>query len=55
LADLPLTIEPGVGAAVRIQLLVPESNGGQLTRTVYLWTDLPKQPVISFRIACLIE
>jgi hypothetical protein len=55
LADLPLTIEPGGSAAVGIRLIIPASKGGQFSRTVFLRTDCPEQPVVSLGIGCRIE
>jgi hypothetical protein len=55
LADLPLTVEPGGFARLQIQLNVPVTAQGQLTRTVFLYTDCPDQPAVSFRIGCRVE
>ena len=53
--DLPITIPPGGEAAVPVELKVPASNRGQLTRTVKLWTDCPQRPVVRFRVGCRVE
>jgi hypothetical protein len=53
--DLPATIEPNGAIKVRVQMHVPSSQAGQLTRMARLLTDLPQQSVVSFRIGCRIE
>ena len=54
-AELPVTIEPGGSAAIRIRLRVPAGDGGRLTRTVFLRTDYPDQPTVAFRVGCRVE
>jgi hypothetical protein len=55
LEDLPLTIEPGGSSHLRIELKVPVTARGQMTRTVFLQTDCAEQPTVSLRIGCRVK
>jgi hypothetical protein len=55
LGDLPLSINPHDSNGLHVHLTVPGSAQGRLTRTVFLRTDSPEQPLVLFRIGCRIE
>jgi hypothetical protein len=50
--DLPLTIPPGVSRPVRVQMTIPRSTLGTLTRTVELWTAFGDRRSIRIQVGC---
>jgi hypothetical protein len=52
--DLPVTIAAGDQVEIRVKLRVPQSETGQLTRTIELLSDNPKQPRLRLVAVCRI-
>jgi hypothetical protein len=53
--DLPLTIEVGDRASVRLVLVIPHSRPGHLARQLELFTEDPARPRIGVTAGCRVE
>jgi hypothetical protein len=53
--DMPVTIQPGESAGVRVLLKVPASGAGLMSRWVELRTNDPNHPRIRLRAGCLVR
>lgn len=54
-SNLPLSVPPGGTKAVTIQLNVPRSGGGTMTRFVELWTDAERHRTIRLLVGCRVR
>ena len=53
--DLPVSISPGESRWVTVELRVPRSDPGRLTKRAELFTDHERQPVVHLTVSCQVE
>jgi hypothetical protein len=53
--DLPVSIPPGESRWVTIEMRVPRSEPGKLTRRAELFTDHGRQPTVHLLVSCQVE